>query len=156
MEQDRSRSKEADMPRVAEALELFSGGFACSQAVLAVFCERYGLDVPMALRLATGFGGGMKRGEVCGAVTGAIMVVGLRHGHVDAADRDARRLAGEKTAELLRAFTERRKALTCRDLLGCDITTPDGRRFAMEHALFATTCRDAVADAVAILESLGY
>ena len=143
------------MPQVTRALALFDG-FACSQAVLAVFGERYGLDATMALRIATGFAGGMKCGEVCGAVAGAVMVVGLKHGHVDAADKDVRRFAGEKVQEFIRCFRDKNGCLTCRDLLGCDISTPEGRQHALDNRLFATKCRSLVADAVEILERLGY
>lgn len=143
------------MPRVRKAVALFDG-FACSQAVLAAFCGRYGLDETMALRLATGFAGGMKSGEVCGAASGAIMVIGLKYGHIDAADKESRRFAGERVREFMDAFRERTGHLTCRDLLGCDIATPEGRQYALNNNLFATTCRDLVVAAVEILESRGY
>ena len=144
------------MSQVTRALALFSGGFACSQAVLAVFCGQYGLDETTALRIATGFAGGMKSAEVCGAATGAIMVIGLKHGHVDAADRDSRRLAGEKVQDFLARFRERHGGITCRDLLRCDITTPEGRQFALDNKLFTTRCHDLVVTAVEILEQSGY
>ena len=144
------------MSRTEKAVALFTGGFACSQAVLAVFCERYGLDETMALRIATGFAGGMKCGEVCGAVSGAVMVVSLKYGHTVAEDREAKRFAGEKAADFMRAFRERFGGLTCKELLGCDVATPEGREFALANGLFATTCRDAVAAAVTILEEQGY
>lgn len=144
------------MARTVKALTLFSGGFACSQAVLAAFCEKYGLDETMALRVATGFAGGMKSAEVCGAVSGAVIVIGLRYGHVDMADRESRRFAGRKVEEFMRAFRDRHGHLTCRDLLGCDITTADGRQTAMDGKLFTTRCVDLVRDAVKILEEKGY
>ena len=144
------------MSRVAQALACFSGGFACSQAVLTVFCERYGLDETTALRIATGFAGGMKCAEVCGAVSGAIMVIGLKHGHVDAGDRESRQAAGNRVVEFLDAFRERNGYVACRDLLGCDITTPEGRQAATTKNLFTTRCKDFVADAVQILEQSGY
>ncbi|SBW01190.1 putative C_GCAxxG_C_C family redox protein [uncultured delta proteobacterium] len=144
------------MSQVNRALAIFSSGFACSQAVLAVFCERYGLDETTALRIATGFAGGMKRADVCGAVTGAIMVIGLKYGHVDAADRASRRLAGERVQDFMTRFTELHGAIACRDLLQCDITTPEGRQFAMDNKLFTTRCHDLVVTAVEILEQSGY
>lgn len=144
------------MSRQEQAAALFSGGFACSQAVLAIFCDRYGLDETTALRIATGFAGGMKSAEVCGAVSGAVMVIGLRYGHVDAADREARRFAGTKVEDFIRAFRDKHGHLPCRDLLGCDITTEEGRRTAMDKKLFTTKCVDLVRDAVKILEESGY
>lgn len=69
------------MKKPDQAAALFEEGFACSQAVLATFCERFGLDRHIGLKLAEGFSGGIGRqGLTCGAVTGALMVIGLRYG----------------------------------------------------------------------------
>ena len=63
-----------------KALELFSNAYNCAQSVLGVFCEDGELDRDIALKLANGFGGGLRCGEVCGAVTGAVMAIGLKCG----------------------------------------------------------------------------
>ncbi len=139
------------------ATALFTGGFACSQAILAAFCAQYGMEEKTALRIACGLGGGVKCAEVCGAVTGAVLVVGLKYGQSDAADRDSRRLCSLKTEEFLRAFGERTgMPLVCRDILGCDIATPAGREQALREKLFTTRCVDAVRGAAAVLEEAGY
>ena len=63
------------------AVAMMAGGWNCAQSVLGVFCEDCGLDRETAMKLASGFGAGMARKqEVCGAVSGAIMVIGLKHG----------------------------------------------------------------------------
>ena len=61
-----------------QAVERFKRGFNCSQAVLGSYCREFGLDCEQAFRIATGFGGGMRMAETCGAVTGAFMVLGLK------------------------------------------------------------------------------
>jgi C_GCAxxG_C_C family probable redox protein len=136
------------------AVSRFAGGFNCSQAVFSVFADDFGLDEEMALKIAAGFGGGMGRmGGTCGAVTGAIMALGLTFGAASP-DRETKELAYSQ----VRTFADRFKAingsLACRDLLGCDISTPDGHRIAKEKSLFTTVCPKLVQDAVAILEGM--
>ena len=144
------------MARETRAVKLFSDGFACSQAILAAFCEPYGLEESLALRLASGFAGGMKSAEVCGAISGAVMVIGLKHGHVGSDIRESRRVAGAQVEEFMHAFKGQHGVLTCRDLLGCDITTPNGRQIALDNKLFVTRCVDLVRDVAMILEAKGY
>ncbi len=140
--------------RVATALSRFSAGFNCAQAVFSVYAEQIGFDHDTALKVAAGFGGGMGRlASTCGAVTGAFMVLGLRYGSV-AADRQAK----EATYASIRDFTDRFKArngsLVCRELLDCDISTPDGLKRAMESDAFANICPKFVRDACEILEEM--
>jgi len=71
------------------AVELFRKGFLCSQAVLASFCDSYGLDRNSALKIACGLGSGMRCAEICGAVSGAVLVIGLKYGYTDAKDASA-------------------------------------------------------------------
>ena len=68
------------MHRISNAVNKFSNGYACSQAILSEYCERFNLDVETALKLAAGFAGGMRYGGTCGVVTGAYMVLGLHFG----------------------------------------------------------------------------
>jgi C_GCAxxG_C_C family probable redox protein len=80
------------MDHVIEAENLFSQGFNCAQAVAAAFCDKLGLNLKAALRLSSPFGGGMARmREVCGAVTGIFMVVGMKYGYSDATDLTAKK-----------------------------------------------------------------
>lgn len=140
------------MNAVEVAVSRFREGHSCSQAVFTAFAEPLGLDYDTAVRLSAGFGGGMGRmGDVCGAVTGALMVLGLRFGGVEAE-------AKEKTYELVREFADRfkirRESLDCRDLLGCDLSTPEGRKTAAEQSLHATICSQVVREAAEILEDI--
>ena len=70
------------MTNVEDALSLFKNGFRCSQAILSTYGLQFGLDQELALKLASPFGGGMgSLGNTCGAVTGAILVIGLKYGN---------------------------------------------------------------------------
>ena len=131
--------------------------FNCAQSVLATCGPELGLDRESALRVAGGFGGGMGRlGEVCGAVTGAFMVAGLKHGksQPDDDENDTR----EKAYALVYEFADRFRAcngsILCRELLGCDISTPEGRAQAKEKGLFDDLCPRLVQSAVEILEQM--
>lgn len=143
------------MNRAESAVSDFRRGFSCSQAVLAAFAESLELDRNTALKLGAGFGGGMGRMALtCGAVTGAFMVIGLKHGATDAGDREAK----EKTQRIVREFAgrfkERNSSITCRDLLHCDISTLEGFEEAKEKNFLMTVCPKLVRDAVEILEEI--
>lgn len=142
------------MDRVNAALESFRGGCACSQAILGTFGPRFGLDEERAIRVAAGFAGGMRRAEMCGAVTGALMVLGLAH--CDGSCRQAAGRAATYSAigSFASQFLERHGSLSCRELLACDISTPEGARIAKEQGLFRTKCVELVRDAALILEGM--
>jgi len=143
------------MNKVDEAVLLFSQGWSCSQAILSVYAEQYGLARETALKLGEGFGGGMANmGRTCGAVTGAFMVIGLAHGRTELADKQA----GSKTRKLVREFTkrfeDRNRSTICKDLIGCDIDSGKKARAAAEKRLFQTVCTRVVNDAAEILEEI--
>ena len=143
------------MSRAAKAVADLKAGFSCSQAVLAAFAEDLGLDVNLARRIAGGFGGGMGRlGLTCGAVTGAMMVIGLKHGAASAADLPAKQKTQQLVREFMQQFTARHESLACRDLLGADISTPEGSERIKQENLIANLCPGFVTTAVEILDEL--
>jgi len=143
------------MDRKEAGRECFKSGFVCSQAVLSVFAEQFGLDRDLALKLATAFGGGMaRRARTCGAVTGALMVIGLRYGRAHIADTEAKGVTYRKSHEFFERFTHRNGSIICNELLGVDISTPEGTASAQEKNLFKTLCPVFVSDAVQILEEI--
>ena len=144
----------AAVERVERAVSLFEEGFSCSQAVLGAYSERFGLACEAALKLSAGFGGGMKMAGTCGAVTGALMVIGLKHGHSDAADKEGKRKVGALIKDFVARFKERNYSLTCKELLGCDISTPQGKQEAEEKNLTQTICPKYVHDAARILDEM--
>jgi C_GCAxxG_C_C family probable redox protein len=133
----------------------FSDGFSCSQAILSSFSEGLGLDRTTALRISSAFGGGIAgRGLTCGAVTGALMVIGLRHGRIRAEDTASKEKTYELSREFIRRFTERHGSTVCRDLLGVDISTPEGKQRASDEGLSETRCPAYVRSAAEILTAL--
>jgi C_GCAxxG_C_C family probable redox protein len=125
------------------AADLFDAGHNCAEAVLRTFAEDWG--TPRLVRLATGFGGGMGRaGDVCGAMSGAVMAVGARFGRVDPDDDVAKERCYEAVTELRERFRDSCGHLQCRDLTGLDLTTESGRRAAEDGDLHGTVCRQCV------------
>ena len=142
------------MNRTQKALACFADGYNCAQSVLSAFADELRVDEGVAFRISAGFGGGMGRmGETCGAVTGAVMVLELRHG-VAEADQDAKERVYHQIAEFIRQFKARHGTCTCRELLGCDLSTPEGLQRARDEGLFTTACPRFVHDAVKILEEM--
>lgn len=137
-----------------QALQLFSEHFHCSQAVLAAFAPECGLSREQALKLGECFGSGMRKGEVCGACTGALMVLGLLYGQSDKTDLESRQRANAVNDAMMQMFAERGGSYICNELLGCDMKTEEGIRFAREHKLFTELCPNMVALAVDILEEI--
>ncbi|NOY97658.1 MAG: C_GCAxxG_C_C family protein, partial [Chloroflexi bacterium] len=106
------------------------------------FAPDLGLSEESAIKIAAAFGGGMARqGEVCGAVSGALMALGLKYGHASPENRDEVNGIG---GTFMRRFEERNGSILCRELLGCAIDTPEGLQQARERGVFAAVCPKAV------------
>ena len=135
------------MNYVEEAVQLFEDGYMCSQAVLAVFCEEFGLSREQAFKISISFGGSMRKGEVCGACTGAIMALGLKYG-------ENKSKSDEMCVKFLDSFKKENGSYICRDLLDCDIRTEEGIKYAIDNNLFKEICPKMVESAVKIAQEL--
>ncbi len=144
------------MSKIEMALELFRNNFNCAQSVFAAFSEDYGIPRDTALKIASGLGGGVRCGEVCGAASGGALVIGLSCGHSILGDITTKEFCNGETVEFMKRFRERNKSCTCREILGIDISVGDNRLKAKEQNLFNTVCVDMVTSAVEILEDMGY
>jgi C_GCAxxG_C_C family probable redox protein len=148
------RDEDQKQGQADECVACFKKGINCTQAVLSTYGRRYGLDPELALRMSGAFGSGMGMGETCGAVTGALMVIGLKHSKVSG----SRLLSRDRTEDVAHEFVERFKALhgtvVCRELLGCDVTTPEGLKTAKQEKHFKKRCPEYVKDAALILEGI--
>ena len=133
------------------ALELFQGGLNCAQAVVGAFYPVEEDEGRLAIKLASGFGGGMRSGEVCGAVTGAVMVIGLREGYL-ADDSAAKQKSSELTSAFMGEYLERKGTLLCRELLGYD---PGDSKAAKSAEHKRRVCEDAIKTAILLLEEMG-
>ena len=131
--------------------ELFPGYMNCAQTVFGLHAKELGIDEDTAFKLASGFGGGMACAETCGAVTGAYMVIGLKHGHTSNYPEDK-----AATKEIIKLFNARFKAihgsLICKNLVGYDIAIPEEAAKASEADAFKTKCPAFLKTACKILE----
>lgn len=143
------------MSRADIALEKSAAGYNCSQSVLYPFCEELGIDLDTALRMACGFGGGMgRRQEVCGALSGGVLAIGLKHGRGTQGDRTQTDETYVKVRELFARFEAQHGATTCRALLGCDLRTAEGMQHAKEQGLFDSICKACIRTAVEAVEEI--
>ncbi len=143
-----------DMEKSNRALELFQNNFNCSQAVLTAFASDYGISEELALKIGTSFGGGARNGEICGAVSGALMVIGLKYGHYHAEDIVEKQRAYKIAVDYTTRFRNVNGAIVCRDLLGYDLTIPSEMECIKEKGLFKDICAKMIRSAVEILEEI--
>lgn len=144
------------MDNVSKAVQYYENGYMCSQAVFAAFAEEFGITEKQAFQIGACFGGGMCKGEVCGACTGALMVLGMKYGQFDLNDNESRAKSESMAVKFLNEFEKRKNSYICRDILGCDLRTEEGKIFARSNGLFKTLCPEMVRTAAEILtEMLG-
>ena len=143
-------------PRNEIAVEKFLSGYNCAQAVLYSFCDDLRLDQDTALKLACGFGAGMaRRQEVCGAISGGIIAIGLKHGRGEGQDRMPTEETYRKVRELMWQFESKLGTCSCRTLLmGCNLNTAEGQRSFKENGLADKVCKRCVGTAVETLEKI--
>ncbi len=139
-------TKKADLVK-----ERFPLNYNCAQTVFSLFAGDLGLNETIALKIASGFGGGMACAETCGAVTGSYMVIGLKHGH-SSSDPDEKAATKLKIKRFNELFREKHGTLTCKVLTGFDISTPEGADAAYEAGVFLNKCPKFIETACNILE----
>lgn len=131
------------------AVEIFDRGCNCAEAVLQSLAQALEIDCGCAPRIASGFGAGFgKQGSVCGAVSGGIMAIGLKHGRNDI-DDDPRSRVYPLVAKFMDEFKQEFGTYNCGELTGCDLMTPEGNSKFVEMNLKETLCAKAVAFAAA-------
>jgi C_GCAxxG_C_C family probable redox protein len=135
------------MSKYERAVELFSQNYNCAQSVYAASASGDGLSEAQRLALAAPFGGGIARqGEICGALTGALLTLGEAEGKAMAADPAAGRNAlYERARQLTEAFREAHGSILCRELTGCALDTEEGQHSFKERGLHQNLCTKLVA-----------
>ena len=134
-------------------MDYFSRRMHCSQAVLAAFAEECGITEEQAFRIGSCFGSGMRKGQTCGACTGALMVLGLMYGFTEGGGEDKLR-ADRVNDMMMERFAESCGSCICNEILGCDISMAEGVKHAVDNRLFTELCPKMVAAAVEIVEGI--
>lgn len=142
------------MNKKEQGVSCFKNGFNCCQGVLSAFQEELDLEKDILFKIGTGFGGGMRTGEVCGAVAGAIMVLSLKYGHYIEGDTESKEKTYSLTAEFQERFKEIHGTIICKSLLGYDVTKEEDMKVLREKGLFYEVCPRFIEDAITILEDI--
>ena len=139
------------------AIDLFKEGFNCSQSVFVAFSDRFGIDEETAKKISAGLGGGLGRmREVCGAVSGAAMVIGSIASATDGKDSESKQKNYELVREFSERFTKRNGSIICRELLGLDVKMEKSAEPEKRTAEYykKRPCVELVGDAIEILQDI--
>jgi C_GCAxxG_C_C family probable redox protein len=137
------------------AVKLFNSGFNCAEGVLLALSQEFNQEATIIPRIATGFGGGVGRsGRICGALSGAVMAIGLLKGCDEGKEESEKRnSAYESVRQMIKAFENEFGNSQCRILTRCDLQTQEGREKYRREKLrkklcpkFITWCADYVAE----------
>jgi C_GCAxxG_C_C family probable redox protein len=143
------------MTKSDEALASFQSGITCSSAVFSAFSHELRLDEKTAKKIGCGFGAGVSRtGNICGAVSGAIMVIGLKYGKAEQGDDAATEKTRALTRQFIQEFTKKNSSVNCTELLGHNLKNQNEYDAAANANLFRTMCPEYVRDAADILERI--
>lgn len=130
-------AKEPSTAFVQTVAKDFASGLHCSQVTLAYAAKKLGYDEKTAKKIGAGFGGGMFNGERCGALTGAMMGLGLKYGYTGQKDAENLAVLQQKVKQLEDEFQTSYSSLQCEDIIGVNIGTPEGAKKAVENNCFA-------------------
>lgn len=142
------------MNHVDKAVAYFNNNFNCSQSVFTTFATELGIDEKFSLKLGTNFGGGARKAEMCGAVAGALMVLGLKYGHCESKDLESKAKAYAIAEDYMNRFIKENGSVVCRDLLGYDLTKSEDMEQIKEKNLFRTRCPEMIKSATRILDDM--
>ncbi|SDW92102.1 C_GCAxxG_C_C family probable redox protein [Lutibacter oricola] len=131
-----------------------SNGLNCCQKTVNAFAEDLNIDMETTLKMTAGFGSGLTQGEVCGAVSGACITIGLKYGSANIQDEEAKRLTKEKVSKFMQNFKKEHKVIRCKELLGYDCTTPEGLKEIGEQGLHQKLCPKFIGDAIRLTEEI--
>lgn len=144
------------MNKKEKSILLFKSGYNCAQAVLGAFCDDFGLDNDTAMRLSSSFGGGMGRmREVCGAVSGMCMVLGLAHGYTLESSREEKGAHYALIRDAAEQFRSQNGSIICRELLGTESKPASAMPDKRDTAYYSKRpCAEMVGCAAEITENL--
>lgn len=143
------------MKKVDNAVNTFKSGYSCSQSIISTYGPDLGLERELALRVGASFHGGIgMTGRTCGAVNGALIILGLKTAMVKLGDVESKEMNTKLTRNFINKFIEKFGSIECKDLLGCDIGSEEGLKKAKNNAMFQEKCPKFIEAAALILEEL--
>ena len=151
MENDSSNRIKSNKSK--DAIDYGERGYMCSESIVMAFAEEFGLGLEIAAKISCGFAGGLAQGKTCGAVTGAIMVIGLKYGAGLIRDQYSKDICSQIIQEFSHRFMDRRKSLECSEILLMNkINSKDP--VTMRNLREKKLCDKIIKDAAEILEDL--
>ncbi len=143
------------MKKYEAASEYMKKGYNCAQSIMKAYAGEVGIKAEDVIRMASALGGGVGRnGHICGAVSAAALIIGLKFGTTNPVDFPAKEKAYNKTNELLEKFSTENKSVLCKELIGYDMKNPQDLKKAREEGVFLKICPLFVLSAGRILESI--
>jgi C_GCAxxG_C_C family probable redox protein len=143
------------MNKKDDAIGIFNGGFNCAQSVFTALSGDFGMSRETALRVSAAFGGGVSRaGELCGAVSGGLMAIGMKYGQIDPSRPEDKANTYRIGKEFMERFRKENGSCICRELMACEVGTPEGQAKIRELGLHEKVCAKAVLSAVSIIENM--
>jgi C_GCAxxG_C_C family probable redox protein len=137
------------------ASEYMKKGYNCAQSIIKAYANEVGMNQEDAVKMASALGGGVGRnGHICGAVSGAALIIGMKLGTTDPANFQAKEKAYNKTNQLLEKFSAENKSVLCKELIPYDMKNPVELKKAREAGVFAKQCPLYVLSSAKILESI--
>ena len=132
------------------AIETFNNDLNCAQSVIGAYAEQYNLDKNNLFKLASAFGGGMGHTNgVCGAISGGLMVLGLKHN----SKQFDKETTYAQTRHLMDEFIKRNGTRDCEKLIGVDLMTEEGKKEFKEKGIKKKVCEKCIADVIDIVEN---
>ena len=133
-----------------KAMEIMSQGHGCSESVLLAVSQEFGIESEVIPRIASCFAGGIgNSGSVCGAVTGAVMAIGLIAKEGNSMEDYFKKMS--MVQEFRQRFEQEMKTIECHELTGADLTTPEGIDDFMKSDIPQKVCFPAVGTAFNIV-----
>jgi C_GCAxxG_C_C family probable redox protein len=152
---DISIETQITMNKIEKTVELYKQDYLCSQSVFGAFCEDYGISKDLGLKLSKFLGFGyLFRGDYCGAVSGALMILGLKYSSGENYNELSDEIFYQLAKDYLKRFKEIHSSCTCKELLTADLSTEEGMSFIRENNLFNLKCPDFVRDSAQILTQI--
>ena len=151
-----NKLEEKDDPKIKIdlAINKMLEGYNCAQSVVAAFSQDVGLEMPTALKISGIFGGGLAHhGHVCGAVSGGLMIIGMKYNGFDT-DFACREHAFALGSAFIQEFEARHQTIDCRMLTGCDLSTSEGLKRFKDSGIYRNICPRWVKEAADILNTL--
>ena len=137
------------------AIQSFRSGMNCAQSVVTAYSDLLKFDPDLAAGLSCGFGGGMGRlQQTCGALTGAIMVLGIHNSRLYSDRVELKNRTYTQVREINEKFAQSQGATDCRSLLGCDLQTDEGMQFHKDTNQSKTICEKCIAASIEILDEI--